>query len=251
MRVLKVVRNRGVALGERLSPLARTGKTNFCMINNNYASTSHSFSSFWILYCENPEQSKNLSNLAVAIENECRLRLRDGGLRGLLQGQEAEIRQIACLNLLRNFLLGNRRLIDATSEGNESSISLELSKSVFAALRFSRLQLARRLSLEASRRVEFRESHGGECPHSSQHSFSALPQQVRQRLALASVRIAVDRRVLSESNALIADMIIAERLSVSKIAKRLQISRSSIYQQIRRIKKCLPEILEEMEFLTA
>ena len=251
MRVLKVVRNRGVALGERLSPLARTGKTNFCMINNNYASTSHSFSSFWILYCENPERSKNLSNLAVAIENECRLRPRDGGLRGLLQGQEAEIRQIACLNLLRNFLLGNRRLIDATSEGNESSISLELSKSVFAALRFSRLQLARRLSLEASRRVEFRESHGGECPHSSQHSFFALPEDIRRELTLASVRIAVERGVLSKSNASIAHMIVAEGLSVSKIAERPSLSRSAVYQQIRRIKKCLPGILEEMEFPTA
>jgi len=218
------------------------------MINNTYASTQHSLASFWILYCKTPECSTTLSNLGVAIDTECRQRLGDGSLSGLLQGQEAEIRQIACLNLLRNFLKGNRRLIDATAEGTESIVSIELTKSVFAALRFSKLQLARSLYLDASRWVEFRESHGGTCPHPSQHSFSALPQQVRQRLALSSVRIAVDRRVLSESNALIAHMIIAEGLSVSKIAKRLQISRSSIYQQIRRIKKCLHEILENLEF---
>jgi len=221
------------------------------MINNNYASTQHSFASFWILYCKTPECSTTLSNLGVAIDNECRLRLRDGCLRGLLQGQEAEIRQIASLNLLTNFLLGNRRLIDATSEGNESSILLELSKSVFAALRFSRLQLARSLSLEASRSVEFRESHGGACQHPSQSHFFGLPQEIRRELTLASVRIAVERGVLSKSNASIARMIVAEGFSVSKIAERLSLSRSAVYQQIRRIKKCLPGILEEMEFPTA
>jgi hypothetical protein len=221
------------------------------MINNTYVSTSHSFASFWILYCENPERSTTLSNLAVAIENECRQRLADGSLSGLLQGQEAEIRQIACLNLLRNFLKGNRRLIDATAEGTESIVSIELTKSVFAALRFSKLQLARSLYLDASRRVEFRESHGGTCPHPSHHSFFALPEDIRRQLVLASVRIAVERGVLSKSNASIARMIVVEGLSASKIAERLSLSRSAVYQQIRRIKKCLPGILEEMEFPTA
>jgi len=218
------------------------------MIINNYVSTQHSFASFWILYCKTPERSKTLSSLAVAIENECRLRLRDGSLRGLLQSQEAEIRQVACLNLLRNFLQGNRRLIDATAEGNESSISIELSKSVFAALRFSKLQLARSLSLEASRSVEFRESHGGACQHPSQSHFFGLPQEIRRELTLASVRIAVERGVLSKSNASIARMIVVEGLSASKIAETLSLSRSAVYQQITRIKKYLPEILERMEF---
>lgn len=249
MRVSRVVRNRGVALGERLSPLPRTGKNDFCMINNTYVSTSHSFASFWILYCENPERSTTLSNLAVAIENECRQRLADGSLSGLLQGQEAEIRQIACLNLLRNFLKGNRRLIDATAEGTESIVSIELTKSVFAALRFSKLQLARSLYLDASRRGELDECHQGITLHSNQRSFFALPEDIRRELVLAAVRIAEDRGRITEANASIAREII-DGASVSDIAERLQISRSAVYQQITRLKKYLPEILDQLEFTT-
>jgi len=218
------------------------------MTDNNYILDYDTIVSYWISYCADPEQSK-LNVLAAEIEWECRQRMRDGCLNGLLHGHEDEIRQSACLLLLRRFLAGNHKLNASFEECNRTTLSIELSKSIFAALRYSKLQLARRLSVEASRRVELDEFHQGITLHSSQRSFFALPEDTRRELVLAAVRIAEDRGRITEANASIAREII-DGANVSDIAERLQISRTAVYQQITRLKKYLPKILDQLEFTT-
>jgi len=217
-----------------------------CMTDNNYILDYDPIVSFWISYCADPEQS-TLNALAAAIERECRQRMRDGCLNGLLHGHEDEIRQSACLLLLHRFLAGNQKLNESVGECNRTNLSIELSKSIFAALRYSKLQLARRLAVEASRRVELDECHQGITLHSSQRSFFALPEDIRRQLALATVQIAVEQRKFTEANASIAREII-DGESVSDIAERLQISRSAVYQRLKQVKASLPGILKKMEY---
>ncbi len=187
-----------------------------------------------------PSFSKNakevdFESLAYQLDQLAKGKLPDGCLDGVLRAQEPEIRQDGVLLALRWFgrCAAKDQWVPAAS--------------IAHALRFSKLRYARRLSKHPEY-VPLDEEISplslilanpdadliSERPHAAQMAIQAIHQ-------------ATQHRRISMSNAAIALMVLQDGQSIGAIAKKLNLSRGAIHQQINRVRAALPAILEQIE----
>jgi DNA-directed RNA polymerase specialized sigma24 family protein len=173
--------------------------------------------------------------LASKLDQIAKDKLPDGCLDGVLRDQEPEIRQDAVLLALRWYV---------QSANKEEWIA---TRSLAYALRFIKLRYARRLSKQ---------------PEHVQLDEDAIPVSLvlanpdthpmsrrlhATHMAVQAIHQATQHRRISMSNAAIALMVLQDGQSIGAIAKKLNLSRGAIHQQINRVRAALPAILEQNE----
>ena len=66
-------------------------------------------------------------------------------------------------------------------------------------------------------------------------------------MALQGLRIAVKSGQLSRSNECVTILILEGGMSVDEVADLLKVSPGAIHQQVRRVKRILPSVIEKLE----
>ena len=201
----------------------------------------------WLAFAAAPLLKENLNNLAVLLEADVRRRLTGKSPEGSL-GIRDDVLQSTCLRLLGGHLAGNRNLMFATNSGDEAVVSRELRTCISTALNYERKEAVRRAVRHNARHAELTEHNGGVCRHSVGRSFWELPYQIQRELALAALRIAVAQHLLSASNAAMAIRMIEDNLTEAEVSRKLGVSRQAVNQQMKKVRKHLPQIIASQEF---
>lgn len=203
----------------------------------------------WKSFAADPRDSSKLNMLASELHALLWGRLPNRSLRGILAGKEPEIRQDALLLLVNRYLFGNRRLIHATHGGDYDLVESQLLRSVSAALKYS-LRRHRHLRAEESKRwVQLSDDKAefGSLPHRSELPLHSLPYPVLLELALETLKLAVEQRLLSPESAGITETMLKEGLSQAKMARRMGCSRAALNQRLAPVRRHLKTTLNQQE----
>lgn len=193
-------------------------------------------------------QLEKLDQLAREIDSISRNFLRDGVLAGLLRGYEDEIRQSAIHLILGWVVRGEQECQETGVSANETAKgSWNLPAIVARALRICKMRMARHLTKEVQGRETLSEINGGTCQHESDLTTCDWTDPVRREMAIRGLRLAVKSGKLSQTNACVAILILEGCMTVDEVARHLHVSTGAIYQQLRRVKKILPSVVETLE----
>lgn len=193
-------------------------------------------------------QAQQLETIAKTMDAICRKRLPDGVIEcGILKGSESEIRQEALIMSVGGFLEKNAGYIDAIQMNDEVIVRASMEKCMAIALSIAKRRMASRLTRDLARTTQLTEENGGTYQHPTQKKPSDLPIDVKAVVIMNSVFKAVHQGRLSVPNALIMHMICERGMGVHDVAIVAGITKSAVYQQIWRIKRVLPEVMEEVE----
>jgi hypothetical protein len=189
-----------------------------------------------------------LDQIAAELDMICRRRLRDGEIqKGILAGMEPAIRQQTLIKAIGGFLEKNPDYIKARRSGNEVGVQAAMKKCVAIAMRYCKAQIKKELTQHECRNTELTEYNGGSCMHPSLITPSDWPADVKGRMVMISVNRAVRAGRLSAANAGIAEMVCVRGLRACEIALLLGVEPPAVSQQLRRVKKVLPEVMERVE----
>ncbi|MCP5547774.1 MAG: hypothetical protein H7A50_10425 [Akkermansiaceae bacterium] len=191
---------------------------------------------------------ESLSGPADEIDALCRQKLPDGAITyGLLAGREAEIRQEALIMCLSGFLEGRAQYRSARDANNCDAMAGEMARCASLALQTIKKRMASKLSQYHSRQVPLDDCNGGMCHHPYEVATSAWPFPARVEVVLRAADEAVRTHKLSALNAGLLGMVVSKGMSVEEISQTQGVSPSAIYQQLRRVKQVLPELIHQFE----
>ena len=191
---------------------------------------------------------ETLSGPANEIDAICRKKLPDGVIRsGILVGREPEIRQEALIMILSGFLEGHPGYRSAREAGNQASMGNEMERCAAIALQICKRRMESSLFKNSDRHVPISDQHGGICVHPSDQNTADWPLSVRVSVVLRAADQAVKAKKLSPLNALILNMVVSEGMNVDEVSAKINVSDNAIYQQLRRVRKVLPEIVRTLE----
>ena len=190
----------------------------------------------------------DLERIAVELDAICRQRLADGAIHGgILAGMEPAIRQQALIKLIGGFLQKNADYIKARKSGDKGAVHNAMRRCAAIAMAYSKAEIAVELSCHLYRETPVDENNGGFCLHPSLVKPSDLPANVKASMVMISVNQAVREGSLSVANASIVAMVCDKGLPVSEVAELVRIEPSAVYQQLRRVKLVLPEMMARVE----
>jgi hypothetical protein len=193
-------------------------------------------------------QANDLEIIAKRMDEISRRRLPDGVIRhGILKGMESEIRQQALILSVGGFLQENADYIDARQERNEALIQRSMEKCLAIALALVKRRLASRLTYELARTRELTEENGGTRQHPSDTRPCDWSPDMKAVMVMRSVARAVHQGKISISNASIVSMICVRGLAAEEVAVAVGITRSAVYQNVWRVKRILPEVMDQVE----
>jgi hypothetical protein len=201
----------------------------------------------WTAWFNNKQTSADNAALGQSVDALLRRKLPDGALGEVFHGAEADIRQNAAEALFGRFLAGNHRLIAATAAGEIDIIADEIDRSVFTALRYSQRNHRRLMALEARHRLMLEEAAlTGRLPMPAA-SATKLPEDVRMKLALAGLALALKGGKVSADNAAIAENVLVHSKTQAQIAKAARVSRSAINQRLKHTAAAVRTLIERGE----
>lgn len=177
--------------------------------------------------------AENLVNLAKS-------RLPNHVMTGVLQGCEEDIRQEAVLLALKWFIKNQ-----AVDPDREETI-WNAAQAICAALKYCKLNAIEKNTKEQKVRTllasaEFHSQQVGNGPFHDEWS----PAEIRQILE-KSIQQALKIGLISHANASIAMQVYVYGISVTDLAKHLKRSKSAVHQQLNRVNKAIPEIIQAM-----
>lgn len=190
----------------------------------------------------------NLAGPSDEIDAICRRKLPDGVIRrGILAGRESEIRQETLIMVLSGYLEGHHGYQSAKHIGDTENMRNEMGRCVAIALQICKRRMESMLTKRSAKNVPITEMLGGVSMHPSDWTTSDWPASARVRVVLRAADEAVRARKLSPMNAWILNMAIREGMKVQEISARINVTDNAVYQQLRRVRKVLPEIIENFE----
>lgn len=193
-------------------------------------------------------QIKELESIAQKM-NEINLRrLPDGVIRGgVLKGQESEIRQEALIMAVGGFLHRNRDFQRAKKTGETEKMENALEKCSALTLRYAKERIASQTTKQRSRETSLSEWKIGFCDHPAQTEPSEWPDDQKALLVMKAVRKAVQNGKLSPSNSSVMSMIFLKGMKPHEVATLWKVSDSAVYQQIRRVRRVIPDVMDVIE----
>lgn len=166
---------------------------------------------------------------------------------GLLCGCESEIRQEALILALGGFLEGNHEFRLARESNDDAAICNAMERCVAIALRFAKKRIASRLTRESRYTTDIFDESCRICHHPTLCKPSDWHPDVKSEIVIQAALKAVDSGALSVANASIVFMICEHGMGVAEVAEVIKITRSAIYQQLKTVKRVLPEFLDLIE----
>lgn len=197
---------------------------------------------------KNSSRLDDIERVASDLDEIGRRHLPDGVIpQGILRGCEAEIRQEALLLAVGGFLQRNPGFRDASAKRDDEAIGMATERCMAIALQITKRRIASRLAKENERMKPLTEATGGMCEHPTSRHPCDWPVDVKADIIMRSVVTAVSQGKLSVSNATIISMVCERGMRVEEVAKAARISRSAVYQQIYRVRRVIPEIINHNE----
>jgi hypothetical protein len=191
----------------------------------------------------------DLAGPADEIDAICRERLPDGVIQGgILAGREPEIRQETLIMVLSGYLEGHPGYRSARHTGNSENMKSEMGRCVAIAMKICKRRMESNLSRDTGRQTQMTEQHEGTCCHPYELKPGDWPSSVRASLVLRAADEAVKAGEISAMNAGLLHMIVSQGMNVEEISRKQRVSPSAVYQQLRRIRKVLPEWIVRQEF---
>ena len=193
----------------------------------------------WIEHREAPSQS-SLDALTNALNEQITTLVpldRFGGT--ILEGQEPMVRQDALIMLIDGFLQGNHQLVQATATHNHDLVADQLMRSIFAAIRFVRLRLRRKIATEQRQMLPLIgdvHSTGGPVLESDEQDLKAIESALKRALRERRLTLLDQRLALA---------VICDGECYKKKSRQLGISKSQGYRRVKRAVKILRQIIGE------
>lgn len=216
------------------------------------AGNSQALAQAWVDYCKQPDNKNTRERLGSELDPALRTGLPNGRLPGILKGKEEDLRQEAGLMLLKKYLAGNKKLVEATLSGDMPEIVRQIERSVCASINISIWQLKKSL-LKDGMVLEFSEAIDAHPRAVSAHpawrnTLWELPLALQRELVFSCLRSAVREKHLLETNANIALTMMDKGLTQSEMAGSLGISRQAIHQRLAPVRKYLRKHIKDVEF---
>lgn len=190
----------------------------------------------------------DLEQVAIKLDAIARRRFPDGVIQqGVLHGHEAEIRQESLILAVGGFLQRNIGYQLAVAAKDQDAICSAMERCMAIALSIVKRRMASILNRELGKAKPITEENGGTCEHPAQHQPDAWPPDIKAVVIMRSVMSAVNQGKLSVSNATIVYMICERGMAVEQVAQAAGITRSAVYQQINRVRRVIPEIIDQSE----
>ena len=170
---------------------------------------------------------------------------------GILKGSEPEIRQEALIMAVGGYLQNNPSYAYARNKHDDVAVERAMERCMAIALRICKTRMASRLGRADSRMTllhqQMHESSSNSYPHPSQLHPTDWPTDLKACVIMRSVSKAVGEGRLSLANASMITMICVDGMQVRDVAQVFKISCSAAYQQIRRARRVIPEIIDQVE----
>ena len=187
----------------------------------------------------------DLDQFGLELDTLARISLRDGVLRGILQGHEEEVRQEAIILVLKWFF---RHTTEPQTFKSEITQSVwHTPRALANALKIAKLRYLEYLSKDANLMEPLDEGNGGWVLHPSDLLPHEWPESVTLEFIQKGIQMAVKLGCISPANACIGSLILVEQMPVAEVAKRLGVHRSAVYQQLRRVLKALPAVIDNID----
>lgn len=181
---------------------------------------------------------RDLESVAENLVELARARLPDNVIHGALKGCEGDIRQEAVLLAMKWHI---RRKV---GDSGHSLSCWNAAQAICAALRYCKLNAIKRHAKEQQARRSFGAIQ-------SQHEDYETgteewpPSEIRQILE-KSIQQALQSGLISQANASIALLVYIEGVAVKDLAKGMNRTKGAIHQQLNRVKKAIPGIVQSM-----
>jgi len=194
------------------------------------------------------ERLRRLAGPADELDAICREKLPDGIIRnGCLVGHEAEIRQDALIMSLSGFLEARPVYQEAQVVNDQDVMHVEMIKCASYALRTCKKRLERKLSISNARSVPLNDQDGETQQIASSLDTCDWPISARVSVVLRAADDAVREGKISVMNAGILTMAVSDGLDAKEISDKLGISTNAVYQQLKRVKRELPEFISRRD----
>jgi len=183
----------------------------------------------------------NLNETAKELELLSKKRLPNFVFKGELTGYEEDIRQRAVVLALGWYL----RSLDESD--NESKIQWLAPRAIAGALRLIKRDVLKELQHQERALQSAHMDCRPPMNHPSMTPIAGWPISTMQKAVMEAIHIAHKSKKISSSNAAIGREILLEGTPVTELARRLKIHRSAVAQQLGRVRRHLPAILENIE----
>lgn len=188
---------------------------------------------------------ENVNQAAEELDILARRRLPDRVLQGVLTGCEDDIRQEAILLALSWFLRNE------SAPEEDPGLPWHAPRAIAGALRIIKRDYLKNLKSDAETVQEIRLHENRMILHPVMVPSSDWPTCTMRRMISKAIRIARNSDKISASNAAIAQEVLAQGIPVTALAEQLGVGRGAVNQQLSRVKRHLPTILQNLEVALA
>lgn len=189
----------------------------------------------------NPDGGEDLNRTAEELDTLARKRLPDRVLGGILKGYESDIRQDAILLALEWYL---RQAIDP---GTHSKYPWHAARAIAAALNISKRDHIKAIKKETDMLRAMPSDGASVQEHPARISPCDWSLPTKRRVIRKAIRIALKDGRISPANAVVAMSVLIKRVPVRDMAERLGVHRSAVYQHLTRIRREVPDIIDQIE----
>ena len=189
----------------------------------------------------NPDGVEELNQTAEELDALARKRLPDRVLGGILTGYEGDIRQDAILLALEWYL---RQTIDP---GSHSNYPWHAARAITAALNIHKRDYIKAIKKEAGALRSIPGDGVSVREHPARTSPCDWPLPTKRRVMRKAIRIALRDRRISAANVIVAMGVLIKHIPVKEMAERLGVNRSAVYQHLNRVRREVPDIIDQIE----
>jgi hypothetical protein len=205
----------------------------------------------WIAYKADPRDETTRE--VLALEVSAAIKREYPRFRGpWLQHNEDDVRSHAATLLMDAYLVGNRRLLQATGAGDRRRIGEELSRSLRGAVSTAKRETLKPIRGHKKLIKKLEEASAGteaSEPHPSQYrSLRDLPAASQQQLLLDIVDRGLESAAINREVAELAGKIIDEGLTPAEAGRTLGMTRRKTHARMKRLRGYLNRSIEHAEF---
>jgi hypothetical protein len=185
------------------------------------------------------EPSDDLENMANELVSYADQKMRTGVLQGLLFGAEDDIKQEAVMLALRWYVKHKRNL-------NKDSEPWNAPRSLAIALRFIKRRYLWKIQ-KSPQTIHINDAPEGILDHPSNLQQYEWPADRMRTAVEKALSMTLKSGTISHANHVVARLVLIQNLSVSAAGLQLGLTRSAIYQHLKRVNKSIRPLIDQIE----
>jgi hypothetical protein len=185
------------------------------------------------------ELSDDLEKMAEELALYAEQKMRPGVLQGLLFGAEDDIKQEAVMLALRWYVKHKRNL-------NKDPEPWNAPRSLAIALRFIKRRFLRKIQ-KSPQTIYINDVPEGVLDHPSNLQQYEWPADRMRTAVERALSMTLKSGTISHANHVVARLVLIHNLSVSAAGLQLGLTRSAIYQHLKRVNKSIKPLIDQIE----